>query len=371
MTRSPEARRRAPDLRADPPRSVLLVRLSARGDVVFATPLVRAFKRTFPDVRITWVAEPHTVDLIQHHPLLDEVLVWPRQELKALLKRGRLLAVWRRVRAFRRLLHERHFDLAIDLQGLLKSASLVFISGARTRVGVGSREFADRLVHYDFFDPDLSRVSSQYHELARCLGLETDGFAMEVAVSDEDARFAAEWARSEGLQDGYAVLIPFTTWPQKHWVAERWAEVAHGLERALGLPSVLLGGPSDRAAAEPLLAQGPSSLRDLVGRTRLGQASAIVRGARLAIGVDTGLTHIALAFDRPTVCIFGASLPYESTPTERGIILREDIHCAPCWRNPVCNGLFTCMHMVTTHEVLEAAKGRLAFAEGGAGAEPA
>ncbi|MEZ4416969.1 MAG: glycosyltransferase family 9 protein [Gemmatimonadota bacterium] len=359
MSERPPARHQAPALRTHPPRSVLLVRLSARGDVVFATPLIRAFKRTFPEVRLTWVAEPHTADLVQHHPLLDEVLIWPRREIKSLVRRGRLLEAWRRIRAFRRELRARNFDLAIDLQGLLKSASLVWMSGAPVRVGVGAREFAHLFVHYDFFDPDLSRVSSQYLELARQLGLETDGFAMEVGVSDADGAFQSEWVDREGLAGGYAVLIPFTTWPQKHWVDERWVEVARGLEGALGLPSVLLGGPSDREALPPLLDGAPASLRDLVGRTTLGQASALVRGARLAIGVDTGLTHIALAFDVPTVCIFGPSLPYESTPTDRGVILREPLFCAPCWRKPTCGGRYTCMAMITAREVVEAARGRL------------
>ena len=350
------ARRDAPDLRQNPPRRVLIVRLSARGDVVFATPLIRAFKRTFPNVRLTWVVEPHTADLIQHHPALDEVLVWPRRDLKELLRAGRITEAWRRLRAFRKELRAREFDLALDLQGLLKSASLAWLSGAPVRVGVGSRELSHLLVHHRFSDPDLSQVASQYRELAECMGLDTTEFDMEVALSEEDRSFAHGWQQANDFGEGYAVLVPFTTWPQKHWREERWAAVAEGLMTELGLPSVLVGGPSDRPAAERILTGAPSHLFDLTGATSLGQASAIVERAALVIGVDTGLTHIALAYDRPTVCIHGPSIPYRSTPTDRGTILREPLHCAPCWRNPTCGGRYTCMGMITEHEVVEAAK---------------
>ncbi len=349
------ARLDAPDLRDAPPRSVLIVRLSARGDVVFATPLVSALKRTFPDVRITWVVEPHTTDLIQHHPLLDEVMVWPRQELKRLLRTGRWLEAFKRLRAFRRELRARDFDLALDLQGLLKSASLAWLSGARVRVGVGSRELSHLLVHHRFSDPDLSRVSSQYRELAECMGLDTTRFQMEVGLSGTDRAFAHQWTAEQGLEDGYAVLVPFTTWPQKHWVEGRWAGVARGLRAELGLESILLGGPSDQPAAERIVRAEPA-IHSLTGSTSLGQASALVERARLVVGVDTGLTHIALAYDRPTVCIHGPSIPYRTTPTARGTILREPLHCAPCWRNPTCGGRHTCMAMITVREVVQAAK---------------
>ena len=335
---------------------MLIVRLSARGDVVFATPLIRAFKRTFPNVRLTWVVEPHTADLIQHHPALDEVLVWPRRELKELLGRGRISEAWRRLRTFRRELRSRDFDLALDLQGLLKSASLAWLSGAPVRVGVGSRELSHLLVHHRFSDPDLSQVASQYRELAESMGLDTSDFDMEVALSEGDRDFARAWQRERGLEQGYAVLVPFTTWPQKHWREDRWASVARGLESELGLPSVLVGGPSDRSSADRILLGAPPALLDLTGGTSLGQASAIVERASLVIGVDTGLTHIALAYDRPTVCIHGPSIPYRATPTQRGTILRESLHCAPCWRNPTCGGRFTCMGMITEREVVEAAK---------------
>ncbi|MGD2216707.1 MAG: hypothetical protein PVJ64_08120, partial [Gemmatimonadales bacterium] len=114
------------------------MRLTARGDVVFATPLIRAFRRTYPEARIAWLAESHTADLVLHNPQLDEVIVWDRKEWKRLLRRGKLLTVGRLAVDFVRQLRSREFDLAVDVHGLLRAGAMAYLSGASTRIGLGS-----------------------------------------------------------------------------------------------------------------------------------------------------------------------------------------------------------------------------------------
>ncbi len=330
--------------------------------MVFATPLVRALKRTFPEVRVSWLVEPHTRDLVAHHPELDRVIVWPRAEWKRLLARGRLLELLRRVRAFRRELRDMGFDMALDLQGLLKSAAIAWASGAPVRIGVGSREGSHLLMTEVFSDHDLSRVSSQYRELAEFLGLDAGEFRMEVALSEEDRAFAERAVAEYGLATGFAALVPFTTWPQKHWLADRWAALAAGLRREHGLVPVLLGGPADREAAERIKSHGAGEMVDLVGRTSLTEASALIERSAVLVGVDTGLNHIGIAFDRPTVSLFGANVPYYATPTERGAILYRKLPCSPCHRTPTCGGHFTCMRLITVDDVLAAVARQLSAA---------
>ena len=115
------------------------------------------------------------------------------------------------------------------------------------------------------------------------------------------------------------------------------------------LPSAL----PDRAAADRITKDaGP--IVDLVGRTTLTEASALIERCAILVGVDTGLNHIGIAFDRPTVSLFGANVPYYSTPTERGTILYRALPCSPCHRRPTCSGAFTCMALITVDEVLSA-----------------
>ena len=139
-----------------PPRSVLLVRLSARGDIVFSSPLVRAFRRTYPDARLTWMAESHTKDLIENHPEVDEVIVVDRQGWKRLWQARRLGALFREIKAFVRDLRRRDFDVAIDLQGLLRSGVMTFLASHHGRLyekDLG-KDTAELVVEIQAFDPD-------------------------------------------------------------------------------------------------------------------------------------------------------------------------------------------------------------------------
>jgi heptosyltransferase-1 len=352
-----------------PPTNVLLVRLSARGDIVFSSPMVRAFRRTFPEARITWLAESHTKNLIEHHPELDEVLVWDRSTWKRLARERKFITLFREVKAFVSELRKHRFDLAVDMQGLLRSGIMTFLSGAPVRIGLRPKE-GSRLLMTEVVDRyrnrgDRAKVSSEYLYLAQELGLDTSDFGMEVPLATEDRDFVDRWIREEGLEGGYAVAIPFTTRPQKHWFEDRWAELLDRVGSELGLAAVILGGPGDGEALERIRTMTRSEPLSLVGRTSLTQAAAAIERADLVVGVDTGLSHMGIAFDRPTVTIFGSNIPYTEPPTDRAKVLVHWLECSPCKGNPTCNGEFTCLRLISVDDVLAAAREVMANGEGG------
>ena len=349
----------------DPPRNVLLVRLSARGDIVFASPLVRAFRRSYPATRLTWIAESHTKDLIEHHPELDELIVWERNRWKTLLRERRFLTLFREVRSFVRELRERKFDVAIDLQGLLRSGLVTLLSGAPIRIGLGSKEGSGILMSriLDRDGGDVRKISSEYRHAAEELGLQVGDFRMEVPLAPDDEAWADETIREMELDDGYLVAIPFTTRPQKHWFEDRWARLLDRAREELGLPAVVLGGPGDQAAWERIRGMTQTEPASLVGKTSLTQAGAIIQRASLVVGVDTGLSHMAIAFDRPTVTIFGSNIPYTDPPTDRARVLVHWLECSPCKGNPTCDGDFTCLKLITVDQVLDTARVVLANEE--------
>jgi heptosyltransferase-1 len=339
-----------------PPRRILLVRLSAIGDIVFASPLVSSLRRVYPDAHIAWLVQPECRALLAHHPDLDEVIDWPVWNWRALWREKRMGALASEIRAFRRTLRNRRFDLAVDLQGLLKSGILTRLSGARRRIGLGSREgsqwlMTDRIPR----GGNPERIGSEYLFLAESLGLPAGDFAMAVHTGQVDQRFAEALIEREDLGRRYAVICPFTTRPQKHWFEDRWAELASRMRANLSLSVVLLGGPADVEAAARIRAMAGDALLDLTGKTSLLQAAAMIERSALLVAVDTGLGHMGIAFRRPSLLLFGSTCPYRNTARNNARVLYHSLECSPCKRKPTCNGAFDCMRAISVDEVIEAA----------------
>jgi heptosyltransferase-1 len=126
----------------------------------------------------------------------------------------------------------------------------------------------------------------------------------------------------------------------------------------LDLRPVLLGAPGDRPAAARIAAGTP--IVDLTGRTSLAQAAAIIKSARLVVGVDTGLTHIGVALGRPTVALFGSTRPYLDACRGNASVIWLGLACSPCRRRPTCGGAYTCLREITADRVLRHARQVLA-----------
>ena len=333
---------------------ILIVRTSAIGDVVFASPLAAAIRRSHPDAYIAWLVEPGIDALIAHDPAIDARILWPKAEWARLWRERRFGELWRRVCALRGELRSHRFDTVLDLQGLLKSGILAWLAGARTRIGLGSREGSQWLMTRVVpRGGDIARISSEYLHLAEQIGLDTDDFLPTLHVSpDAEARAQALLAE-HGLTPGrYAVFAAFTTRPQKHWFEDAWQTLAPKLAERTGLTPVLLGGPADAEAAARIAAGAPG-LVNLVGRTKLPEAAALVRGAGLLVGVDTGLTHMGIAFATPTVAIFGSTCPYTNTGRANARVIWLGLQCSPCKRRPTCGGAYTCLRDITPDRVLD------------------
>lgn len=335
-------------------RRILIVRTSAIGDVVFASPLPATLRKHMPDAYIAWVVEPGIDALIANDPAIDECIVWPKREWQQCLRSGRLIALWRKVRAFRARLRAGRFDLALDLHGLAKSAFITWLSGAPRRIGLGSREGSHWLVTEVIpRGGDPFRISSEYQYLARHLGARADDFLPHLEIGSPARQRALALLERHGLSPGtYAVFAAFTTRPQKHWFDDAWIDLANQVYARTGLRPVLLGGASDRTAAAQLQASAPALL-DLCGQTGLDEAAAIVRHAALLVGVDTGLTHMGIASSVPTVALFGSTRPYLETGRDNARVIWLALDCSPCGRNPTCGGAWTCMRNITTERVMQ------------------
>jgi heptosyltransferase-1 len=331
--------------------TILIVRLSAIGDIVMASPLIHALRQRYPKAYIAWLVQPESAALLCDHPELDEVIVWPRSEWRDLWQKKRLFALLQKLLRFRKQLRQRHFDLALDLQGLMKSGLLVRMSGARQRIGLGSREGSQRLMTQVLpRGGEAERIGSEYRFLAEQLQLPVDDFQMQIGIGSAAGNHAKQLQQELLPAKPYVVICPFTTRPQKHWFVEHWRNLIPQLRTKFDVDVVMLGGPADLEAAKAIAEGMP--IVNLVGETDLQTAAAMIRDARLLIGVDTGLTHMGIAFDRPTVCLFGSTRPYLRSDSNDTKVIYHALECSPCRRNPTCHGAFTCLREITPAEVL-------------------
>lgn len=339
------------------PSEILIIRLSAIGDVIMASGLIPALRARYPNARLSWLVEPVAAPLLRDHPDLHAVIEWPRQQWQEQWRAGDRRGVWQAFKALRRELRGHQFDWALDVQRLLKSGIWTRLSGAKYRIAIAPREGSRWLVNERFTpQPGDRRMSSEYRQLAVHLGCRDEDFRVSIPISDSVRQ------RAEALRpaDRYAVFCPFTTRPQKHWFDERWVTLGKQLRDATGLTPLILGGPADRDHAETICHGIGEGATHLAGRASLIESAAVIDQASLMIGVDTGLTHLGTGYRIPTLALFGSTRPYLETDSDRTRVLYHRLGCSPCRRRPTCGGEFTCMRRHEVQGVMEHVEALLA-----------
>jgi lipopolysaccharide heptosyltransferase I len=338
-------------------KTTLFIRLSALGDIIMSSYVATVLHERLPGARIVWLVQQEGKDLVDHNENVDDIIILPRKEWRELWVQRKWFLLVREIYIFRRNLRSYNFDLVIDAQGLLKSGIWAWLSGAPRRIGLGSKEGSQFLMTHVIDKPkgDM-RIGSEYRHLIRELGFDGSGYRMHVGLAPDDDRFTENFIKDNGLATGYIVLCPFTTRPQKHWIDSHWAKLIDRINNELKLPVVILGGPGDQEAAEAIIERTSIRLFNLVGKTNLRQAAALIKNASLLIGVDTGLTHMGTAFEIPTIALFGSTCPYLETDSNKTRIIYKNLECSPCRRKPTCDGDYTCMKLITAEEVIDTAR---------------
>ena len=221
-----------------------------------ASALIPALQEAYPGARINWLVDEAIGGLLAGNPHLERVIAWPRGYWRELLRKRRYLEWCRELKRFLIVLRDGHFDLVLDTQGLLKSGIWAFLSGGKTRIGLGSREGSQWLMH-EVIDRKTTHlvVGSEYLKLVRSLGFEPAHFDMDIAVSGQVSKESAALLKSAGVDKPFAVICPFTTRPQKHWFDDRWVELSTRLASDRGLQVVMLGGPADSQSAEAIASE--------------------------------------------------------------------------------------------------------------------
>jgi lipopolysaccharide heptosyltransferase I len=329
----------------------LLVRLSSIGDVVHTLPALAALRQHGWEAG--WLVEPPGRALLERNPALDHLVGAPKAKAFR----------WSEARKTIRALRDQRYDVALDFQGLWKSAVWARLSGARRVVGFARpwrREPASALLVGEQAELPRGRehVIDKNLSLLGPLGIEATGLReFPLPHSEEIATSVEVGLRELGVED-FALLNPAGGWSSKLWPAERFGELARGL-RERGLGSVVTWGPGEEELADRVVAASdgaavrsfPTTLLDLVE---------VARRARLVVAGDTGPLHLACAVAAPAVALFGPTDPARNGPFAPGdVVVRRTPPCAPCYSR-TCQRHAGVMAEIPTAEVLAAAEKRLA-----------
>jgi heptosyltransferase I len=330
---------------------VLIVRLSAIGDVVHTLPVLAALHAAGHEV--SWLVEPAASSLLAGQSLLSGLVIGPSA------RRFRLGRALRTARVLR----ERRFDVALDLQGLWKSAAWARLSGAARAIGLARharREGASALLMHEGVPvpEEATHVIDQNLSVLRALGVDAVGrreFPLPPSP-DAAAHIAAE-LESRAIGE-LAILNPGGGWANKLWPPESFGLLAHRL-REIGLTPLVTWGPGEQQLAERVVTASRGTAQMAFPTTLLEYAE-LARRARVVVAADTGPLHLACAVGTPVVALFGPTDPARNGPfAPTDIVVRRTPACAPCHRRR-CAVHDEVMRGIGLDEVFRAVQARLA-----------
>jgi lipopolysaccharide heptosyltransferase I len=339
---------------------ILIVKLGSIGDIVHTLPALGAIRRRHPSATIGWVVERHSAEILRENPWIDHLI---EVDTRSFRKRSPVEDLLRDLRGQVGELRKYKFDIALDFQGLLKSALIAKLSGAKKRWGFArqalrepsSRVFMTSTVKI----PDVTHIIRKNLLLAHAAldAIESPHlFDFPLRTDSTNAREAADLTRDAGTK--FAVLNPGGGWPTKLWPAENYGALADRLWSDLGLTSILVTGPRETTLADRVT--GASRSGHLVAtKPSLKGLYELAANAAVYIGGDTGPTHIAMAAGAPIVGIFGPTEWWRNGSIDPNDICieRTDIGCrVDCHRRSCSNWI--CMD-ISVDRVLEAVRERM------------
>ena len=319
--------------------NILIVKLSALGDVVQTIPTFEALRNHYPAAHISWLVEEGAAELLEYYPGLDEVYVCQR---KSWLRRLRKPLLWPAVCwdiiRFSRGLRNRYYDVIIDFQGLLKSAIWVGLARGARKIGFDcTREGSWRFLNERLppYDPDRHALD-RYLDMARYLGAEVGNVLMhDPWTADEEHRFSIRLSQVNRNGEGPLVVChPVSRWQTKLWPEAKFARLAAEMVERLQATVVFTGSAEDRDEIAAVIKEaGVVGLHNWAGTTNLRELAYLCKRADVFISTDSGPMHLAAVLGTPVVALFGPTAPWRTGPYGNGHrVLRMERDCSPCFK---------------------------------------
>ncbi len=342
--------------------NILIVKLSAIGDVIHTLPALNAIRANYPDAHITWLVETAAAELVVGHRALDRVIVSDRKRWLRELKGPRRRQAMTEIRLFWRALRDTDYDIIIDFQALLKSALLVWLARGRRKIGF-DKGMQHQEHSYLLLNERVPAVDMEVHALTRgvlllqAIGIESSAVVYDVPISDRDHRRVDTLLTDNGI-NGKRPLVainPVALWETKLWRNDRFAALADRLVSEFKTDVVFTGGPGDRDTIADIRRMMGEEAADLSGRTTLTMLASLYQRAALLVTTDTGPMHLSAAVDTKVVALFGPTAPWRTGPFGEGhTVVRTAPSCSPCFKRKCDVHQCRCMEDISVEQVMAA-----------------
>jgi len=348
---------------------ILIVKLSAIGDVIHTLPSLEALRTRYPESHITWLVEENAWKIIKDHPCLDDIIVSRRKRwIKEIFRPSTCLQTAGEVISFIKEIRGKEYDLVIDFQGLLKSGILTLLSGGKRRLGYDKTRELSYLFQNERVppcDPDLHAVE-RYLNLVAYLGAQVNGQGFFIPLSERDEANIKELLKDNGMDKTKRVIAvhPGSGWVTKLWEREKVARLCDRIIDELDASVIFTGDGKDRPMIEAISSRMRRMGVNTAGTLSLKELACLLSLVDLMVTTDTGPMHLASAMDTPVVAIFGPTAPWRTGPYGSGhTVVRSDIACSPCFKKR-CETK-RCMAEITVDNVFCAVAGKMASLESG------
>ncbi|MFH1778186.1 MAG: lipopolysaccharide heptosyltransferase II [Candidatus Omnitrophota bacterium] len=323
---------------------ILVIKMSALGDVILSIPSIRALRHKYPDAHISVLVDVRFKDVFQHCPYIDEVMIWKQK--------NDLFEIFK----FSQHLRQQYFDIVIDLQNSKRSHLLSFLSLANDRYGY-DRKFGFLLNHR--IKNNFKNIPPVNHQLRllSLLGIKDDDHQLKLwpAVRDREKiekLFAGEWLTDRQLLIGMSIFSS-PRWQSKRWPADFAARVCDLLAGKYHARVVIAGTREELPLAQEIARAADTKPIIACGKTKILEFAALVERCRVFICCDSAAMHVAAAMNVNFVALFGPTSPLRHAPPAKNcIILEKTLSCRPCYK-PKCRSR-RCMKEITPQEVITA-----------------
>ena len=339
--------------------NILIIKLSAIGDVVHSLPFLEVLKNEFPLSKIDWLAEEDASDIVKDHPDIDQLILFPRKNwVTRIFKKGEYRSVGKEVANFTKELKKKKYDIVVDLQGLFKSGILTFIARGRRKIALnGGREASSIFVNERVAIPDPNiHALERYLYIAKYLGVTKLEWNGQIPTDTANKTYVNYLLEEIGNDRTLVAINPMAKWETKLWGVDRFACLADRIKEELGAVVIFTGSKSDKKTIKTILSMMKTNALDLTGKSSLKELAYLYKKCAIVISTDTGPMHVAAAMRSPLViALFGPTSPYKTGPYgSKHRVIRAGLECSPCFKKK-CDDM-SCMKEITVDMVFEAIK---------------